>query len=327
MKRPISSSNHRARRFSVGCRLCSRRLSVGLFLLAALAPLLLASCSEKDLDAESVIKDSPLPQSAFDRWLQANYVIPYNIQLKYRLNDAETDFTYTLVPAEESNSIQLAHIILHTWLQAYDEVAGQDFTRQMAPKVLQFVGSVAWQTDNSAIMGQAEDGMKVTLFGVNHLKLTRAFLNDNYFQSMHHEFTHILTQSKDFDTDFQRISEGFYEPASWYSSGRTETYALQRGFLSSYAMSEYNEDFAETLAFYLIYTPAEWQQKMTTADATATEEQKAAGTNGSAIIGKKLKMVRSYMLSCWDIDIDQLRTVVQRRMDEITNGTINLDEL
>jgi substrate import-associated zinc metallohydrolase lipoprotein len=276
----------------------------------------LTSCSEDALDDTSVVKDSTRPKTAFDLWLHKNYVETYNINLKYRLEDMETDFTYTLAPADLSNSVKLAHIVLHTWLQAYDEVAGIDFTRQLAPKVFQFVGSPAFETDNRYMMGQAEGGMKITLFDVNELKITRSFLNNSYFQSIHHEFTHILTQTKDYDTDYQKISEGLYEPASWYASGKTESYALQRGFISTYAMKEYNEDFAETMAFYLVYTPAEWQQKMTT-----------AGTDGAAIISQKLQMIRSYMQTTWNIDIDDLRTVIQRRMDEIIDGSIDLDEL
>ena len=276
----------------------------------------LTSCSEDALDDTTVVKDSTRPKTAFDLWLHKNYVETYNINLKYRLEDMETDFTYTLAPADLSNSVKLAHIVLHTWLQAYDEVAGIDFTRQLAPKVFQFVGSPAFETDNRYMMGQAEGGMKITLFDVNELKITRSFLNNSYFQSIHHEFTHILTQTKDYDTDYQKISEGLYEPASWYASGKTESYALQRGFISTYAMKEYNEDFAETMAFYLVYTPAEWQQKMTT-----------AGTDGAAIISQKLQMIRSYMQTTWNIDIDDLRTVIQRRMDEIIDGSIDLDEL
>ena len=277
------------------------------------------SCSKDDLSATSVIKDSTWPKTAFDKWLDRHYVQAYNIQLKYRLEDAETDFTYTLAPADVANSVKVAHIVLHTWLEAYDEVAGRHFTRQLAPKLLQFVGSPAMESDNRGMMGQAEGGMKITLFGINQLEINRSFLNNSYFQSMHHEFTHILAQNKNYDTDFQKISEGSYAPADWYAAGKTETDALQKGFISLYAMSEYNEDFAETLAFYLIYTPAEWAQKMTTADA--------AGTNGSAIIGQKLAMIRSYMQTAWNIDIDQLRTVIHRRMDEVLDGSVDLDDL
>jgi substrate import-associated zinc metallohydrolase lipoprotein len=238
--------------------------------------------------------------------------------------DSESNFTYTLVPASITNSIKVAHIVLHTWLEAYDEVAGQDFTRQLAPKVLQFIGSPAMESDNRGMMGQAESGMKITLFGINQLEITKEFLNNTYFQSMHHEFTHILAQNKDYDTDFQKISEGQYEPANWYAAGKTETYALQKGFISTYAMSEYNEDFAETLAFYLIYTQAEWDAKMKTADGLNENSEQC---HGSVAIMQKLQMIRSYMQTVWDIDIDELRSVIQRRMNEVVNGQVDLMEL
>lgn len=289
---------------------------------------LFTSCAEDDLSSTSVVKDDPQPKSAFDKWIDAHFVQPYNIQLKYRMEDAETDFTYTLAPADVNNSIKVAHIVLHTWLEAYDEVAGRDFTRRLAPKVLQFIGSPAMESDNRGMMGQAEGGMKITLFGINQLEISRSFLNNTYFQSMHHEFVHILAQNKDYDTDFQRISEGNYLPAEWFAPGKTESGdALQQGFISLYARSEYNEDFAETLAYYLVLTPTEWESKMTTADATATEEDIKAGKNGSAIIGRKLSMIRSYMQTSWNLDIDKLRTVIQRRMDEVLDGTVNLEEL
>ena len=284
----------------------------------------MVSCSDDDLSGTSVIKDSTQPATAFDKWIDQHYVKAYNIDLRYRMVDSESNFTYTLVPASITNSIKVAHIVLHTWLEAYDEVAGQDFTRQLAPKVLQFIGSPAMESDNRGMMGQAESGMKITLFGINQLEITKEFLNNTYFQSMHHEFTHILAQNKDYDTDFQKISEGQYEPANWYAAGKTETYALQKGFISTYAMSEYNEDFAETLAFYLIYTQAEWDAKMKTADGLNENSEQC---HGSVAIMQKLQMIRSYMQTVWDIDIDELRSVIQRRMSEVVNGQVDLMEL
>jgi len=284
----------------------------------------MVSCSDDDLSGTSVIKDSTQPATAFDKWIDQHYVKAYNIDLRYRMVDSESNFTYTLVPASITNSIKVAHIVLHTWLKAYDEVAGQDFTRQLAPKVLQFIGSPAMESDNRGMMGQAESGMKITLFGINQLEITKEFLNNTYFQSMHHEFTHILAQNKDYDTDFQKISEGQYEPANWYAAGKTETYALQKGFISTYAMSEYNEDFAETLAFYLIYTQAEWDAKMKTADGLNENSEQC---HGSVAIMQKLQMIRSYMQTVWDIDIDELRSVIQRRMSEVVNGQVDLMEL
>lgn len=261
------------------------------------------SCSDDDLSATSIFQDSQQERSAFDQWLYDNYVLPYNIDLKYRLEDKETDYQYYLVPADKELSEKLAQAVLYCWLQAYDEVAGINFTRTYAPKIIQFVGSYAHNKKGTVKMGTAEDGLKVTLYAVNYFKADRNTLND-YFQIMHHEFAHILSQNKDYDTEFRKISDTDYVTGEW--STISESDALKAGFIDAYAMSEYNEDFAETLSFYLIYTPAQWAQKMRT-----------AGDDGSAIIDRKLTIIRDYMRSAWNIDLDQMRDILQRRIDEL----------
>ena len=257
---------------------------------------------DDELSSVSIFQDSTEERSDFDQWLYDNYVVPYNIELKYRLEDKETNYEHYLVPADKEQSVKLAHAVLYCWLQAYDEVAGQDFTRMYSPKVIQFVGSYAHNKKGTVKMGTAEDGLKVTLYAVNFFRTDKNTLN-TYFQIMHHEFVHILTQNKDYDTEFRVISDNDYVTGNW--STIQESDALKAGFIDAYAMSEYNEDFAETLAYYLIHTPAQWAQKMRT-----------AGDSGSAIINRKLTIIRDYMRSAWDIDIDQLRDVLQRRIDE-----------
>ena len=269
-----------------------------------------SSCSGDDLESTSIFKDSEQPKSAFDQWIYANYVVPYNIDLKYRLEDKETDFQHYLVPADREKSEKLARVVLYCWLQAYDEVAGIDFTRTYAPKIIQFVGSYAHNKKGTVKMGTAEDGLKVTLYAVNFFKTDKNTLND-YFQIMHHEFSHILSQNKDYDTEFRTISDTKYVTGEW--STIQESDALKAGFINAYAMSEYNEDFAETLSFYLIYTPQQWAQKMRT-----------AGDEGAAIIDRKLTIIREYMKSAWGIDLDEMRDVLQRRMDEVISGSVEI---
>ena len=52
-----------------------------------------------------------------------------------------------------------------------------------------------------------------------------------------------------------------------------------------------------------------------------------AGENGSALIAQKLDIVRDYMLSNFNIDIDDLRDIIQRRQDEVVSGKVNLSDL
>lgn len=281
------------------------------------ASFLISSCSSDELDPTSIFEnqmtEAQQASSPFDKWIVKHYVKAYNIDLKYRLDDIETDYTYNLVPADQSQAIRMAHAVLYGWLQAYDETSGVDFTRQYVPKLIHLVGSYAFTKKGTTKLGTAEDGLKVTLYGVNNFSTSEATLND-YFQIMHHEFTHILAHNKEYDTAFRLISDGSYVTGEWTS--KTETEALQAGFINTYAMSEYNEDFAETLSFYLIYTPAKWREKMNT-----------AGSDGEAVISRKLAIVRAYMLSAWDIDIDQLRDILQRRISDIVSGQVDLDDV
>ncbi|MBR1801461.1 MAG: putative zinc-binding metallopeptidase [Bacteroidaceae bacterium] len=273
----------------------------------------LLSCSDEELDSQSVFEDRASTKKSFDNWLFENYVMPYNIELKYHLEDKETDFQYSLVPATTENSIKVAHAVLYCWLQAYDEVAGATFTRKYVPKVIQLVGSNAHNKKGTVVMGTAENGMKVTLYAVNFFTNDRSTLN-SYFQIMHHEFTHILTQNIDYDTEFRTISDGDYITGDW--SNKFESESLAAGFITPYAMSEYNEDFAETLSYYLIYTSAQWTAKM-----------RLAGDEGTAIIGRKIELIRKYMQTAWNIDIDELRDVLQRRINDVVAGKIDLQKV
>lgn len=56
------------------------------------------ACSEDDVDfGFSVIKDSRTPQNDLDKWLDKNFVEPYNIEMRYRWEDNETSMDYILV--------------------------------------------------------------------------------------------------------------------------------------------------------------------------------------------------------------------------------------
>ena len=166
-----------------------------IYTLIVTIAVFLGSCNKDDIDTKRSIFDPTevYEPNEFDKWLLDNYVYTYNIQVKYRLDDNETDVEYHLVPAKYDNAITLAKIVKFVWMEAYDEIWGIDMTRTYVPKLLQFIGNVAY-TESGMILGQAEGGMKVTLFRVNEIdknNLSVAQLNEYYFKTMHHEFTHI----------------------------------------------------------------------------------------------------------------------------------------
>lgn len=274
----------------------------------------LSSCTQDDLDKNSIFKDdvSLTVSNKFDKWIDTAYVANYNINLIYKFSNIEADHSYNLSPADLVKAEKLAMCVKYCWLEAYDEVAGVDFTRRYAPKVLQMIGSSAYNNNNTEVLGTAEGGIKVTLYKTNYFTLDRDVLNEYFFKTMHHEFAHILHQTKDYDPNYQRISQGKYVSGDWYTY--SDTYALINGFITPYAMSEAREDIAEMTAMYVTLTPAEWAAKI-----------KTAGSTGAPIINRKLEIVKKYMKDSWNIDMDQLRDVVQARMNDVLSEKIDLE--
>lgn len=276
--------------------------------------LLVAGCfvscnNDEDIDTKnSIFESSEQVTTGFDEWLLSNFVYPYNIRVKYRLDDTETDPEYDLVPADYDRSVALMKIVKHVWMEAYDEVWGVDLTRMYVPKLIQLIGNVAY-TESGMILGQAEGGLKVMLFRVNEINLERinpAELNTYYFKTMHHEFVHILNQTKAYDPAFDRISESDYVGSSWYQVRESD--ALKKGCISNYALDRATEDFAEMMSIYVTSTAASWESKLTT-----------AGETGRPILERKFEIVYNYMLDSWGVDLDELRWIVQRRQNEIND--------
>ena len=158
---------------------------LALSLLAVVAAGFTA-CSSDDLSSESVIKSSTTSETVFDKWLYKNYVVPYNIQIQWRYEDNESDMAYYDVPADSAQSVELAHIIKYTCVEAYTEVAGIDFTRRYFPKLFSFLGEFEYDNSGTMKLGTAEGGKKIRLLGINHLdqyKNNRSALDELYLKT------------------------------------------------------------------------------------------------------------------------------------------------
>lgn len=279
----------------------------------------LVACSEDDLDSTSIFDTETPALNDFDKWIRTNYTDPYNIQVKYKFDDKESDNTYNLSPAKYENSVALAKLIKHLWIDAYGELLGEDFLKEYSPRLFHFIGSPAYNSQGSIVLGTAEGGLKVTLYNVNMIDvedLDVDMLNYWYFKTMHHEFSHILHQTKSYTTDFNLISAADYTSTSWVNINNEDPdKALKLGFISSYASSETQEDFVELIAVFVTNTPADWNSLLV-----------RAGEEGAAKISEKFAIVQDYLLVNWEIDIVELRDIVMRRSGEVLDMDLkNLD--
>lgn len=270
-----------------------------------------ASCNGDPLDPEqSVITGDTSVQNSFDGWLYTNYVIPYNIRFLYKMQDIESDISYTLTPADYAKSTQMARIVKHLCLEAYDEVTGsKDFVCQYFPKMFHLVGSAAYNSNGTIMLGTAEGGLKITLYMVNDVDISDVkLLNNYYFHTIHHEFAHILHQTKNYPVDYKDLSGKFYVQDSWIYNLQY----LEQGFVTAYSSKEPNEDFVEVISTYVTSTRDEWEKLLET-----------AGEQGRPIIEKKIAICKNYMKATWNIDLDKLRSIIERRSGEL--GMLGLE--
>jgi substrate import-associated zinc metallohydrolase lipoprotein len=239
-------------------------------LTLALSPAFV-SCGDDEL-GETIfpdVTDTVDPNSAtykFDTWLNQNFRDIYNLSFCYKMIDVEADMNYNLVPASFDKARDLALLTKYLWFDSYKELATEEFLKEHGPRIIHLIGSPAYNPQTGTIiLGLAEGGIKVSLFRVNDLDVNDfAQLNEYYFRTMHHEFAHIMHQTKSYPTEFNTLSNGRYDQSNWQD--RNGGIVTSLGFITNYASSETREDFAETIANYVTRTDEQDQFLLWCAD-------------------------------------------------------------
>jgi len=276
-------------------------------------------CVKDDSFTDSVFVDpEPLNQSSptyhFDLWLNEIFLEPYNLSFNYKMEDVGSDMDYNLVPASLEKAKQLAQLIKYLWFDVYSKMVNEEFLKKYGPRIIHLIGSPAYSPNSGTILlGTAEGGIKVTLYNCNSLDYTNpGMMNEFFFKTMHHEFTHILHQTKSYPKDFEQISAGNYSPMGWQYM--IEQDAAKLGFVSTYSASQAREDFVEVIANYLVKSDADWDALLV-----------MAGDEGAAIIFKKLSICSNWLKEKWGIDIVEMRNEINARQQNIDKDFFNKD--
>lgn len=228
------------------------------------------ACSEDDLgetnfDSNQYPLDPNSYSFALDSFLEANYRIPYNLQFCYKMQDISADMNYNLSPCSYDVSIKMAVLTKYLWFDAYAKVVDSEFLKKYGPRIIHLIGSPAYNAaSGTMILGLAEGGIKVSLYRLNMMDVNKVdSLNELYFKTMHHEFAHILHQTKIYPQDFNMISSSHYDPFSWET--RSDSIALSLGLITQYAGSQAREDFVEVIANYIVKDDDTWNGFLNTA--------------------------------------------------------------
>ena len=253
--------------------------------------------TDENLDREIVgLGGDTWSETTLDKWLYTTFTQPYNINVKYRWDGSEYDVTKTLTPPRVEKVQPLMEIVRSCWIDPYTAEVGQNFIKRFAPKQYVLVGSLQYNSGGTVTLGEAEGGLKVTLFNVNNFDKTNRAVSKRVLKTIHHEFTHILNQTITYQKEFPLIT-----PAGYTADWNNSTGFAVNGFISQYAQAAPGEDFAEMVSIML------------TEGKTGYEAILKANTSATAVasIRAKEQLVVTYFKETWNIDFYTLQNRVQ----------------
>lgn len=258
---------------------CFKTIACGLLVCCGMTTAITSCRTEDDLtdsifDTDIPVVDQNRATAEFDQWLYDNFVKPYNVEVQYQFNFPASDLSFQLAPADYNRSQLLAHMIRYLFYDVYTKYVGEEFMKQYGPRIFHFIGSTGYNaTTGTEVLGTAAGGVKITLYNVNEMKPYSedveyndddiTVLNERFFHTMHHEFSHILHQTKSYPVTFGQVTSGTYDPMTWQERDSVITHQL--GYVTHYASSATYEDFVETLSCIITDTDRRWMTRIISA--------------------------------------------------------------
>lgn len=254
-----------------------------LYMMSVTALLLgFTSCGSNDDFTESIYDttkpavDPTASTYQFDQWIYDNFTKPYNVEIQYQFNLPASDYDFQLAPADYDKSQLLTHFIKYLFYDVYIKYAGEAFMKQYGPRIFHFIGSSGYSPRNGTeVLGLASGGVKITLYNINEMKSYTPgtaytggdieTLNEKFFHTMHHEFSHIMHQTKTYPVTFGQVTSGTYDPIDWHERDSVESHRL--GYVTHYASSANYEDFVETLSCIITDSDYRWMMRLINACA------------------------------------------------------------
>ena len=280
-------------------------------LLVSLLLLVSASCFEED-ELDVAVSEVEEPKSDLDKYIQTNFVEEYGIAVRYKFVENFVDPGQRVAPPKLDVVRPMLDLIDEYWIDVYTDVdGGEAYFRRFVPAELVFLGGLIFNNDGTVTLGTADAGARITFTDVNSIDFNDDEWLLRQLHTVYHEFAHIVHQNDKLPSAFEEIAAAGYSSAgSWFNL--TDEDALRRGFVSPYATSSPNEDFAETIAFYMAEANFFDDYIMLEDDCTtaACEERNA----GRLLILEKLNSIKEHYLKSTGVDLDDLRQSALSRL-------------
>lgn len=257
----------------------------------------------------------------------------YNTATRWRWNDNFIDPTQRATPVESEFVIPTTRLIEHLWIEPFtmSGANGVAFIDELFPPELVYIGSYIFNDDGSRRLGYAEGGARVTLLNLNSLDFTNEnWLSDpngGILATMHHEFAHIIHGNYDIPVGFNTISDT-YLGNNW-NNNVSLSEAIKLGMVRNYGTLNEFEDFCEIISHFLVLDKDTFEAAFINQQDCSTLTNADAIVNcrelnqGRLLIKRKLDLVLDYYQDNFNIDLLQVRDIMQSRLDNlIATGVI-----
>ena len=255
---------------------------------------------------------SELPR--LDHYIQLAFAKKYNVDIAYRYDDKVTDRRYLLAPIKESKALEYLNLIDYMFFQVYAASTPEGYLQTHTIKYLNLFGSSGYAIDRR-MAGAAPQGM-IWIYNINELNTQYTKdVRENYISTLFHESAHTLHEERAYPPEFDKLSSLEYQKQDafsyWWRTGKNAGYA---GFVSDYASTDADEDFAELFAYYVLDSDSEWAERLKAAEGKNRTDAKYTGRE---IIEKKVAIMKAYLHSEYSADLDKIRSEAQKRLPKV----------
>ncbi len=259
-----------------------------------------------------------------DRWIFDSLTVPYNTAVKYKYDQFELKLNSTLVPMKEEFVIPVLSAIKKVWIETYSAETNANFMKKYGNKFFILVGSGNYDLATGAVnLGTtSEDGTKIVMYQLNYFK-TRAtpgyvpsdsMVAKEVFKTIEHEFAHVLHRNVLYPFTFTQVSSSLYT-SDWTNVSFAEAYA--EGFVTNYAMSQADDDFAEMVSFMLTQGKTAFDAFVNGINYTGTTANGTTAVVAKQRLRLKESIIVGYFKQSWNIDFYSLQARTRNAMNAL----------
>ncbi|MEM1136178.1 MAG: substrate import-associated zinc metallohydrolase lipoprotein [Bacteroidota bacterium] len=279
--------------------------------IVSILSFLLSGCYE-DETLNVPITENPDPVDELDVYIEENFTKKYNMAIRYRFVDRYISPDERVTPPRLESVRPMLDFIEKFWIEPYLEVEnGEEFFVDHVPPEIVLLGGLIFNVDGTVVLGTADAGAQITLTNVNAIDPDDEEWVELQLQTVYHEFAHTVHQRYKLPNAFETIAPtGYTSAGSWFNL--TDNEALQRGFVSPYSTSSPNEDFAETVAFFLFNQ--DFQEAFLADEPDCTTVECDARNEGRERLRQKVSSINEHYKRVTGIDLEDLRAAIQAKL-------------